>query len=190
MECNCESKNLMRSEYRLAYEYIKDGFFIIDVGCYDAEYLSIIKEHVKSHGKNIYAVGIDEELGFNKVFRAKIDKFLHKRFQDVDSNDNLFGKADLVTCIGVGNGLGIGEKQRCERHMQLAKFLKSNGVIMIEFITDYSLMDYSDRNDIIKFMNFMTREELIEHSKTCVKDRWFKEKPCIHGILIYQILVK
>ena len=191
MECNCESKNLIRSDYRLVYEYIEDGFFIIDVGCHDAEQLSIIKEHAKSHRKNIYAVGIDKELRcFNGTFKPKLDRFLHKRFQDVDSSDNLFGKADLVTCIGVGNGLGIGEKQRYKLHMQLAKFLKPNGVIMIECITDYSLMDYSDRNDIIKFMNFMTREELIEHSKTCVKDRWFKEKPCIHGILIYQILVK
>lgn len=90
--------------------------------------------------------------------------------------------------IGVGNGLGTGEKQRCERHMQLAKFLKPNGVIMIEFITDYEIMEYSDRDDIISFMNFMTREELIEHSKTCVKNHWFNEKPCIHGILTSSIV--
>ena len=174
----------MRPEYRVAYEYAEDGFFIIDVGCYDAEHLSIIKEHTNQHGKNIYAVGIDEDAsGLDKTFETKIDKFLHKPFEDVDVDDNLFGKADLVICIGVGNGLGTGEKQRRELHMQLAKFLKPDGVIMIEFMTDqdgYVLQEY-------KFVNFMTRKELIEHSGLCVKDHWFNEKPCRHGILISQI---
>ena len=215
MKCDCKSfDKRLRKPYMESCKYIFDGASIIDVGCYNGRSALELKDHLKKeHDIKTKITGIDmqtiddmidcfpnglEHIGGVEKFtkdiensRKRLDKFILSPVAKIKDLDET---ADFVLCFG----FSCPPKARKESFLKMVEFLKPDGKAIFDVITGSRLEclwklhtipliptllgRFPDRLN----RKLMTKDEAIEHAKTCASDDFTNEgRNCSHGIIIY-----